>query len=117
MPFRKPLGNEGGGFKDPNDDSSWGSDLPIPEVVDRNAQFYGLSNKQREHVRCVEYRAIRWLSYLIPGYIVFWQVSGCLALGSYLSSNQISAARANEPNSWQVLSISQSHRVMLTNHF
>ena len=100
MPLHEPLGNEGGSFKDPDDDSSHGSELPIPEIVDRNAQFYGLSSRQREHIRCVEYRAIRWLSYLIPGYIAFWQISGCLVLGAYLSSNQISAARANEPNSW-----------------
>jgi hypothetical protein len=100
MPLREPLGNEGEGFKDPDDDSSRGLDLPIPEVVDRNAQFYGLSIKQREHIRCVEYRAIRMLGYLIPGYIVFWQGLGCLVLGSYISSNQSSATRANEPNPW-----------------
>jgi hypothetical protein len=100
MPPREPLGNEDGSFKDPNNDSSRVSEPPIPEVVDRNAQFYGLSSKQRERIRCVEYRAIKWLSYLIPGYIIFWQASGCLVLGAYLSSNQISAARANAPNSW-----------------
>ena len=84
MPLRQPLGNEGRSVKDQDDASLRGSEPPIPKAVDRNA------------LRCVEYRAVRFLSYFIPLYIGFWQLSGCLVLGAYLASNQI------EPNPWYV---------------
>ena len=83
-PLRQPLGREGKRVKDQDDAIQQGSEPPISKAVDRNA------------LRCVEYRAVRFLSYFIPLYIGFWQVSGCLVLGAYLASNQI------EPNPWYV---------------
>ena len=68
--------------------------------VDRNAQFHGLSPEEREHVRCVEYQAVRFLSYLVPAYYVALQVSGCIALGLYMSINKASVARENGLNPW-----------------
>jgi hypothetical protein len=44
----------------------------------RNAQFYGLSRAEREHLGGVEYRAITLLAYVVPAYFVLWQLLGCV---------------------------------------
>ncbi|PMD53149.1 TrkH-domain-containing protein [Hyaloscypha bicolor E] len=69
-------------------------------TVDRNAQFHSLSFEEREHIRCVEYQAVRLLSYVVPIYIVAWQLFGCIALGTYMSCKGQSAAAANAVNPW-----------------
>jgi hypothetical protein len=75
-------------------------------TVDRNAQFHSLSFEEREHIRCVEYQAVRLLSYVVPIYIVAWQLFGCIALGTYMSCKGQSAAAANAVKPWYVLSTS-----------
>jgi hypothetical protein len=75
--------------------------LPV-HGVDRNGLFYGLSREERVHIDCVEYQALRLLSYIIPAYVIVWQALGCLALGAYISLNRNSAALANDLNSWYV---------------
>jgi len=42
----------------------------------RNAQFYGLTRAEREHLGGVEYRAITLLAYVVPIYFVLWQLLG-----------------------------------------
>ncbi len=69
-------------------------------TVNRNAQFHGLSPEEREHVRCVEYHAVRLLSYLVPAYYVVLQVLGCLAIGAYMSCDKASVALENGLNPW-----------------
>jgi hypothetical protein len=75
-------------------------------TVDRNAQFHSLSSEEREHIRCVEYQAVRLLSYVVPIYIVAWQVFGCVTLGTYMSCKGQSATAANAVKPWYVLSVS-----------
>jgi len=72
-------------------------------TIDRNAQFYSLSSEEREHLRCVEYQAVRLLSYVVPIYIIAWQLFGCVAIGAYIGLHGRSAAAANAVNPWCVL--------------
>ncbi|TVY39003.1 High-affinity potassium transport protein [Lachnellula subtilissima] len=66
----------------------------------RNAQFYGLSRAEREHLGGVEYRAITLLAYVVPIYFVMWQVLGCVGLGAYMAYNKAEVARGNGINPW-----------------
>lgn len=70
--------------------------------VDRNAQFHSLSSEQREHLRCVEYQAVRLLSYVVPIYIIAWQLFGCIALGTYVHFKHASDAANNAIKPWFV---------------
>ena len=66
----------------------------------RNAQFFGLSKAEREHLGGVEYRAITLLAYVVPVYFVLWQLLGCLGLGAYMAHNKASTAYENGINPW-----------------
>ena len=72
----------------------------------RNAQFYGLSRAEREHLGGVEYRAITLLAYVVPIYFVAWQVLGCVGLGAYMAHNKAGVAERNGINAWYVLPFS-----------
>lgn len=69
-------------------------------TVDRNAQFHSLSLEERERLRCVEYQALRLLSYVVPIYIFAFQLCGCVILGTYVACNGQSAANANAVKPW-----------------
>jgi hypothetical protein len=80
-------------------------DNPQPErpvTIDRNGQFHSLSSEEREHPDCVEYQAVRLLSYVVPTYIIVWQFFGCVAIGAYMACNERVAATANAVNPWYV---------------
>lgn len=66
----------------------------------RNAQFFGLSKAEREHLGGVEYRAISLLAWVVPIYFVLWQALGCVGLGAYFASNKAELIRANGINPW-----------------
>lgn len=66
----------------------------------RNAQFFGLSGAEREHLGGVEYRAIQLLAWIVPVYFVLWQLLGCLGLGAYMAHNKANTARENGINPW-----------------
>jgi Trk/Ktr/HKT type cation transporter len=66
----------------------------------RNAQFFGLSRAQREHLGGVEYRAITLLSWVVPLYFVLFQLLGSLGLGAYMAYNKASVAEGNGINPW-----------------
>jgi hypothetical protein len=68
----------------------------------RNAQFFGLSRAQREHLGGVEYRAISLLAWVVPVYFVLWQFLGCVGLGAYMAHNKASTAYGNGINPWYV---------------
>jgi hypothetical protein len=68
----------------------------------RNAQFYGLSRAEREHLGGVEYRAITLLAYVVPIYFVLWQVLGCVGLGAYMAYHKAGVAESNGINPWYV---------------
>jgi hypothetical protein len=73
-----------------------------PGTIDRNAQFHSLSSQEREHLDCVEYQAVRLLSYVVPAYIIAWQFFGCIAIGAYMACDERGAAAANAVNLWFV---------------
>ena len=66
----------------------------------RNAQFFGLTKPEREHLGGVEYRAITLLAYVVPIYFVLWQLLGCIGLGAYMAHNKADVSRANGINPW-----------------
>jgi hypothetical protein len=66
----------------------------------RNAQFYGLSRAEREHLGGVEYRAITLLSYVVPIYFVAFNLLGGLGLGAYFHHNKKGVIRENGINAW-----------------
>ena len=66
----------------------------------RNAQFFGLSKAEREHLGGVEYRAITLLAYVVPIYFFLWQLLGSLGLGAYMAHNKASTAYENGINPW-----------------
>ncbi|TVY34569.1 High-affinity potassium transport protein [Lachnellula occidentalis] len=81
-------------------DTSQYPDYLTRHTTGRNAQFYGLSKAEREHLGGVEYRAITLLAYVVPIYFVAWQVVGCVGLGAYMASNKADVARGNGINPW-----------------
>ena len=89
------------------DDGDKIDELQYPNYLNRhttgrNAQFYGLSRAEREHLGGVEYRAISLLAYVVPVYFVLWQLLGCLGLGAYMAYNKPSVAEENGINPWYV---------------
>jgi hypothetical protein len=68
----------------------------------RNAQFFGLSRAEREHLGGVEYRAISLLAWVVPVYFALWQFLGCVGLGAYMAHNKASTAYGNGINPWYV---------------
>jgi hypothetical protein len=68
----------------------------------RNAQFFGLSKAEREHLGGVEYRAITLLSWIVPLYFILWQLIGSLGLAAYVAHNKADTAMENGINPWYV---------------
>jgi hypothetical protein len=68
--------------------------------VGRNAQFHGLTNKEREKLGGAEYRALRLLSVIVPLYFVSWQFFGSIALGAWIANNQPQPALDNAISPW-----------------
>ena len=75
-------------------------------TIDRNAQFHSLSSEEREHLRCIEYQAVRLLSYVVPIYIVTWQILGCITIGTWMAVHGRAAAEANSVTPWYVDQVS-----------
>ncbi|KAE8446307.1 hypothetical protein EG329_012054 [Mollisiaceae sp. DMI_Dod_QoI] len=66
----------------------------------RNAQFFGLTRAEREHLGGVEYRAITLLAWIVPIYFVLWQLFGSVGLGWYMANNKRNVAEENGINPW-----------------
>jgi hypothetical protein len=76
--------------------------LPSPSsgYISRNSQFHHLSNAEREKLGGCEYRAIRFLAWIVPIYFVLWQLLGCLGLGAYVAHARPNPSRENGLNPW-----------------
>lgn len=70
--------------------------------VARNSQFHGLTEHEREQLGGAEYKAVYWLSWIVPLYFILWQLLGCLGLGAYVANNRADTARMNGLNPWWV---------------
>ena len=51
--------------------------------------------QQQLELKSVEYRAIRLFSWLVPTYIVLWQLMGCLTASLYIGYRKQDVAKAN----------------------
>jgi len=78
------------------------SHYPSQGFIGRNSQFHGLTPAEREQLGGVEYRALYWLSWLVPLYFILWQFLGCLGLAAYVAHNRPDSALTNGLNSWWV---------------
>ena len=70
--------------------------------IGRNSQFSSLTLAERERLGGVEYRAVTFLSVIVPMYFFLWQILGCLGLGAYVANNRASTARDNGLSPWYV---------------
>ena len=70
--------------------------------IGRNSQFHHLTEQERETLGGVEYKAIRFLAYIVPLYFVLWQLLGCIGLGAYVANNRPDLARDNGFNPFWV---------------
>lgn len=99
--YESRSGDEG---DDPLDHYQYPSYL-TRRTTGRNAQFYGLTRAERDHLGGVEYRAITLLAWVVPAYFILWQFLGCIGLGAYMAHNKASVAEQNGINPWSVLEI------------
>lgn len=78
--------------------------LPFPTsgYMSRNSQFSRLSEKERKKLGGYEYKAVRFLSWIVPAYFILFQLLGCLSLGAYVANNKASVALDNGLNPWWV---------------
>ncbi|KAH0542661.1 hypothetical protein FGG08_002984 [Glutinoglossum americanum] len=68
--------------------------------IGRNSTFHDLTEAQREELGGVEYRAITFLSIVVPIYFTLWQLLGCLGVGAYIARNKASVSEENGINPW-----------------
>jgi len=59
-----------------------------------------MSERDRQRLGGVEYEAVRFLSYVVPVYLVLWQLLGCLALGAYIHNRRPDPSGLNGLGSW-----------------
>jgi hypothetical protein len=76
--------------------------------IGRNSQFHGLTEVEREQLGGYEYRAVQFLAWLVPAYLVLFQLLGCLGCASWIAYNQPDTARRNGLDPWWVGAVRQS---------
>ncbi|EKG18257.1 Cation transporter [Macrophomina phaseolina MS6] len=70
--------------------------------IGRNSQFHHLTEEERQALGGAEYKAIKFLSVIVPLYFVLWQLLSCIGLGAYVAINRPSTALTNGLNPWWV---------------
>ena len=66
----------------------------------RNSELAHVSHLERLRLGGVEYRATRFLVWLVPAYFILWQLFGCIGLGAWITINSPSVARSNGLNAF-----------------
>lgn len=66
--------------------------------IARNSQFHGLTPSEREKLGGVEYKAICFLSIIVPLYFVLFNVLGFIGLGTWIAINRPDVALTNGLN-------------------
>lgn len=64
-------------------------------LISRNSQFHGLTAAERETLGGVEYKAVSFLSVIVPIYFFMFLVLGIMGVGGWLEANRPSVAREN----------------------
>jgi hypothetical protein len=72
--------------------------MPESGFLARNSSFYDLSESDRIRLGGTEYKAIVFLSWLVPIYFILWQLLGCLACGAYVNNYYASTTEKNGIN-------------------
>jgi hypothetical protein len=67
----------------------------INGYLGRNSQFYHLTHEERRKLGGIEYDAICLLSWVVPLYLVLWQLFGALGMGAWILVNRPGMARTN----------------------
>lgn len=70
--------------------------------IGRNSEFHGLTDQERERLRSYEYRAVCFLAWLVPVYLVLMQLLGCLGCAAWIAHNRPGTTRSNGLNPWWV---------------
>lgn len=70
--------------------------------IGRNSQFHHLTEEERQALGGAEYKAIKFLSVIVPLYFVLWQLFSCIGIGAYVAVNRPSTALENGLNPWWV---------------
>ncbi|OKL64352.1 hypothetical protein UA08_00974 [Talaromyces atroroseus] len=63
--------------------------------ISRNSQFHGLTPNEREKLGGVEYKAICFLSIIVPLYFILFNTLGFIGLGTWITVNRPDVARTN----------------------
>ncbi|KAL3467535.1 cation transport protein-domain-containing protein [Aspergillus heterothallicus] len=64
-------------------------------LISRNSQFHGLTLEERDRLQGVEYKAISFLSVLVPLYWLSFLGLGIVGMGTWLSVNKPEVPRTN----------------------
>lgn len=70
--------------------------------ISRNSQFHGLTIAERRQLGGNEYRAVSFLSFLVPIYFMAWQLIGVVSLGAWVANHRANITRENGLNPWWV---------------
>ena len=76
--------------------------FPTSGRIARNSAFHNLTAAERTRLGGVEYKAIRFLSLIVPLYIGLFQLLGCVSLGAYVATVRPTPALKNGLNPWYV---------------
>ena len=76
--------------------------FPSSGFISRNSQFHNLTEVERDKLGGFEYRALYWLSWIVPLYFVLWQLLACLGLAAWVAYHRPDVARSNGLNPWWV---------------
>ncbi|KAI5263624.1 TrkH-domain-containing protein [Aureobasidium subglaciale] len=76
--------------------------FPSAGYISRNSTFHNLTEAERQKLGGVEYKALLWLSWIVPLYLVLWQLLGALGCAAWVAFNRPDTARANGLNPWWV---------------
>jgi potassium uptake Trk family protein len=76
--------------------------FPSAGYISRNSRFHNLTEAERQELGGVEYKALLWLSWIVPLYLVLWQLLGALGCAAWVAYNRPGTARANGLNPWWV---------------
>ena len=93
-------GSEGNHDKETQHIDSYQPYYLTRHTTGRNAQFHHLTREEREHLGGVEYRALTFLSILVPLYWFLWQILGCVGLAAYFAHNKPDVPLQNGINPW-----------------
>ncbi|KKK21325.1 hypothetical protein ARAM_004090 [Aspergillus rambellii] len=64
-------------------------------LISRNSQFHGLTPEEREKLQGVEYKAVTFLSVIVPLYWVMFIICGIVGMGAWLEVNKPELPREN----------------------